>query len=233
MEKSKQMTALEDFVNHEEEEFKTSFLETYVSANPVPSTPIKSSEQLIEEWKQNLEENLKAFKKDIIKGFGLFKEKTPETDLPHLGGIVGKILSITAAAAGVSEQSPEPITFEDYEFLEGIAKKELSAGNNLDASCMFRFIIQLEPLYSPAWVGWAVCEQEEGQLDVVEQIYEMALHLFPEDPMIGLYSAEFYLNNNKVSKAKEILKQTKMNLVNIKSTDSDLFNEVNRLLQGL
>src|SRR5205085_1347290 len=101
------------------------------------------------------------------------------------------------------------------------------------SSCMFRFIIQLDPFYSLAWVGWASSEHEINSVDEVAKIYDMALQALPLDYLIRIYSAEFYIGINNKQKAKEILKQTFDEMVQNREEETIAYQEVTKLLNSL
>lgn len=226
----KNKTELEEKLKLEEDDF-VNFAINSLDPSFFKESKLKTREQKEEESREHIRENLTLYKHDIEQGIEFFKEKALDSEQYQLGEIFGKYTTLGNEFLGKSEG--KKITIEDLEFLERIAKRSLVKNELIAASCMFRFLLQMQPLYGPAWVGWAVCEQEHGNFDVVEQLYEAALLIIPNDFFVRYYAAEFYKLINKTEKAKEILQGTLEILSQDGKENSHAFEEVKLLMSSL
>lgn len=200
-----------------------------LAPNLKPPTPFKSIEEQEKEGRLQAAHLADLAEIDIQGSMNLFLDKAEDKD--KVLQIFLKMFSTFASLKNLGKAYP--ITNEDLEVLEEIAKKELVNKNIEEAEAMYRLIIQLDPTFSGAWVGYALCEQELGNLDVAEAIYELALSLMPQDYFILLFAADFYVIINQKEKAKTILENAKTELIESNSQDSYSYKEIEHSLESL
>ncbi len=241
MSNSKETTKVAEILGAENHEFKEFLYNSLFAANIKPS-PLKSLEDSKAEAMQQIDKLLELFKTDVKKGFDIFEQKALpieherlEEIFNHLNSIVstviGKEIHATNEVPSEEEIAQAQKTADDnLEFLESIASRVYAAKDYEDASCMFRFIIQVDPLYSPAWVEWAFCEQAQGHDEVVDQIFEMGINFLPHDYLIRIYAAEYYLKTNRKDKAREILEIAKAQLDEAREQESHTYKKIQQLL---
>lgn len=220
------LLSLNTYLNTEEEDF-VEFIISNMNFSNLEANELKSKEQTVEEARLRIRDNLKIYKKDIENGIRLFIKSALKSEQAMLDEIMQRYLTVSLFQEPGSQTS---LPIKDLEFLETIAKRELANCNYSDAGCLFRAIVQMEIIYGPAWVGMAICEQENGALDAASQIYETAMILLPNDYFIRYYAAEFYRFINEKDKAKEILQMTYDDLIKNGMKDSHTFKEIHKLL---
>lgn len=213
----------------EEEKFYRETLESFFEAPKI--SPLKSIEAQEKERNQKVNDFINVLKTDVEQGAKYFIEGRSQEELKKLTAIFDKVQTIVDHVAGKSEI--QELTDEDCTFLEELAKKSISDLQYEKASCMFRLIIKLNPLFSGAWVGWAVSEQELEHFEVVEIIYEMATQLLPFDCYVILFAAEYYAKCNSIDKAKDVLKRAKELLIENDMKNSNSYEAVEEALKNL
>lgn len=227
-----------DLLGPDEKEFKEFLFETLFAANIKP-TPLKTIEASTAEAMQQVDKLLELFKTDVKRGYEIFEQKALPIEKERLHEIYSRLTSVVSRAVGKEastskteeEAASEPyVVDENLEFLESIASRVFAAKDYADASCMFRFIIQLDPLYSPAWVEWALCEEAQKHNEVVDQIFEMGIGFLPHDYLIRIYACEHYIKTNRKSKAREILEAAKAELLAAKEQQSHTFKKIQQLI---
>lgn len=114
-----------------------------------------------------------------------------------------------------------------------MAKRRLVAQHFQEASCMYRLIVQWNYLYSDGWVGWAVCEGEQGHAEAARLIYQLALQLLPEDHYIVLFAADFYLSIQQVDQAVALLQHSHTRLLANGEEASASFAAIHRALEEI
>jgi len=226
-----EIAQIEKSIN-EDQVFMQKFLKKILKDNPQLSSP-ESSELILKEQDEKIETLLLLAKKDSRQAVEFYISACPEEQNYKLVAIFSKIASILDARAGVGVDKINPITTEDCEFLEELAKQKLIENEYECASCMYRFLVQINQFYSGGWVGWAICEHQQQHIEVVKNIYQIALALLPYDYYICLFAADFYIGINNKAKAKEILKKAKNQLLKDKMEKSKTFTEVNFSLNAI
>jgi hypothetical protein len=225
-----QLDDLNKYLANEQDDFKKFLLEHHF-ASQIRATPLKSYAQATSEMEQQIDQGMANLKEDIAKGIECFKQKALPLELKQLEKIFMKFSNFNFHSGQKALQSP--VKVEDLEFLEEIARRTLAENQNESAAAMFRFMLQLNLAYSPAWVGWAIAEQEMGNAQVTAAIYQLATGLLPEDYFIMIYAAEFYMLMNEKNKAREMLQRGKEKLISSREDQSASFKEINQLLNLL
>lgn len=156
-----------------------------------------------EQLKEKAATLISAYQTDIERGVQCFLEYTHTDEHKRLGEIFGKLQATILHQAGIGPENP--ITDDDYAFLDQIAMRTLREKHWKEASCLFRLIIQLNVFYSRAWVGCACAEQEMHHNEIADQIYTLATLMLPFDPYIAAFAADFYVSQNQRTKAREVL----------------------------
>lgn len=220
-------TALQNYISNEEEKFIKSLLREIEPT--LEETPLKTMEQALHERAENLKYNFEKARADFARGFDLYLQKLTEEEREQFFRIFLKLRNLAVAAIKKdAEEKVEALTVKDLEFLQEIAKKELSSNNNEEAGVMFRLIIHINPFYSPAWIGWAVAEYEQKNLDVVNQIYELGLSCMPDDLLLPVFAARFHILTNNRMKARELLEKAQEQA--IAHNDEEAMLEIKSLL---
>lgn len=241
MTNSKEITKIAELLGAEEQEFKKFLFDSLFAANVKPS-PLKSMEASKAEAMQQIDTLLELFKTDVKMGFEIFEQKALPIEQERLAEVFSHLNQIVSAVIGkdipkAQEQTEEEaakaqeIADENLEFLENIASRVYAAKDYPEASCMFRFIIQLDPIYSPAWVEWALCEQAQNHDEIVDQIFEMGISFLPHDYLIRIYASEYYIKTGRKGKAHEILETAKTELIDAREQDSHTFKKIQQLLE--
>lgn len=205
-------------------EFKQFLFDTHV-ASQLKMSPLKSLELAEAESKRAIDAVVEKGRFDIKRGYELFKSKAALENGEQFKAIAEKILG---------ESSESELGIDDYIFLDEMAKNELKASNFNEASCMFRFILQLNPWYGSAWVGWALCEQKQ-EPEVAYKIYELGLSIMPADYFICSYAADFFARKDK-EKALKILYDALVILAKEGRQNGYSFQELNAqrfLIEGI
>lgn len=223
---------LEENQKKEELDFKKSLLDNLIEFGIIVPSKLESLEQKTKKAQHQIDEQIKAYKADISDGVTLFLKYANIEEQISLKKILKKLTTITSSLMH-SNTPTSPIDNQDLDFLEDIAKRVLANGHNKDAACMFRLIIQFNFTESSAWIGWAICEQEDKHDDVVTQIYDLAMKLLPHDCLIRLYAADFYAAQNKKEKAKEILNEAANLLKQDGEQESETFKQINESLAAI
>ncbi len=214
-----------------EEEMKFQEDSIVESLGPINPSPLKSAKTQIREKKQRAKEIMDLISQDItIATQAFINECSPEEKM-RLDQIFDNMALQLKTFAEKKEAAPIPV--EDCEFMEEIAKRKLLKQEFQEAGRMFRFILQLNFIYSGAWVGWAISEQEQQHWDVVDQIFYIATTSMPHDSYIALFAADFYTLTNQLQRAVEILQQTKTQLIENNQQTSKSFELVNQSLERL
>lgn len=196
-----------------------------------PPSVFKTAKMLAQEEQAKTDIFINFLQEDIKMAIEFYKSECSKIDLPHFNQIIDKIKS--QANIYTKEKSIEAISEEDCEFLEELAKSKLKNGFNEEASCMYRFLTRIKFSYSGAWVGWAICEQEQQHLEIVDYIYQLAGEVLPYDYYICLFAADFYIATNQKEKAKELLDKAKLQLETDQMEDSKTYEDINLLLNKL
>lgn len=223
--------AVKDYFVHQEEEL-IDFLLKNIEPTLQPSA-FKSKEDALKETKQVIRMNLDQTRKDIVNGYQLFLAKTTPEEKKTFTNLMSNLYALANTYIQKKPLNFEKINIDDFSFLEEIAKRELIARNFNEASCMFRFIIQLNPVYSMAWVGCALSEYEQKNIETAEQIFELGMQILPEDLFIPLYAAQFFIITQQLHKALTILQTAKEKCLEKGMEKSEIFKEINLLLKSV
>ncbi len=212
---------------------ETEFAKEYLRGlfDPPKTSPLKSIQQQLDEQDNQIDELMVFAHRDTEKAVELFlNECLPEERL-KVEEIFFKAVSRLGEITGKFDA--HSITLEECECLEEIAKRKLIGHDYYNGSHMYRFIIQLNGFFSEAWVGWALCEQELGNWEAVDLIYQMALEFMPYDYYIILFAADFYISINRKEKAIAILEKGKQQLITDHLENSQSFKEIQESLKSV
>ena len=190
----------------------------------------QTKDQQIQELKKNIDANFSQVEEDLQRGLNLLMEKALPAEKTQVWESIQKMLQRQGKSNGQGE--PHARGFEDAVLLDKIAKREMAAKQYENAKCMFRFIIQVDSQYSPAWVGVALCEQEKG-LEAAEHIYKMGMDVLNNDYYIRLYAAKFYSGINQKAKAKEIVKKGIDDMQKSGNSHNQIYKDLSALLTEL
>lgn len=198
--------------------------------DPPPPNPLKSAKMLADEQDAKVEELMHFLQKDLKQGAEFYLSTYDPQAKERIIEIFNKIKS--RVNVYIDNKAYDPVTDEDCEFLENLAKDRLIRGEFEQASCMFRFLIHLNQFFSGAWVGWAMCEQEQNHIEMVDFIYQMACEILPLDYYIYLFAADFYSSKDK-KKAKTLLEKAKAQLEEDCMESSKTYEEILFLISKL
>jgi tetratricopeptide (TPR) repeat protein len=214
----------------EENEVKEIILQEFLSSNQIKPSELKTTEQIIDEFRNSLNENYSKYNQDLKNGIELFIQKTKDEELAQLETVLKKLFEESKKQPGSESQEEIQEKVSHLSFLEEIAKRELSENHYTEANSMFHFILSMEIFYSPAWIGCAVAEQLAGRQEEAEQIYETALIILEDDDVIRLYAGEFFLLTGRTERAKEILQNAKTHLQETGESNTEMFKEIEQLI---
>jgi hypothetical protein len=201
-------------------------------SEPLKLSPLKSVEQQEKERLEFAEKIINFRKDDLKKGFDLFLEASQGEQASIFQEILMKAKSLSLAILE-GKEATYYLTEQDFEWLDKIAEHQFSNHKYEEASCMFRFIIHLNCFFAPAWVGWANSEKNLSHLEVVEQIYDMAMEFFPDHFYLVLFASEFYVYYDKKDKAISILSSAKKKLIDLGMESSKSFQAIQNSLSNL
>ncbi|MBA3814814.1 MAG: hypothetical protein H0X26_10120 [Alphaproteobacteria bacterium] len=210
---------------------------------PLPS-PLKSIKDIDREQNMKINATMELLQRDIQLAIEFYFAECGPKDQPRLREIFAKIAQlnnfkekdeikdeIKDEVDRITEE--DRITIDDFKFLEELAKARLIRRLYGEASCMYRFILKINPGFSSGWVGWAICEEEQGHMEVVEYIYQLAGELLPFDHYITLFAADFFVSTDRKEKAKILLENAKSQLEADHMENSKTFEEIELSLKNL
>lgn len=202
-----------------------------VASPLIRPSPFKSQSAAEQDAKQQIDKVLETFKQDIVLATQLYLQKVPEREREKLIEIFRELTQFLphGPKAGTAISLP----WEKAEFLEKYAIEELAAGRVKEACSMFRFIIQICPKYSPGWVGWSRCEEALGETANLEAIFAMAMQTMPEDHLIRLQAAQYFMKTQRQGKARDLLEESRDALLKANEHNSETLFEIDRLLREL
>lgn len=198
MNETNKLTALADEQNATMQELKGEYADLWAGLSS-----FKDPKKAMETAEKEADIAVDAFHLDIERGAECYLKYAHEKESKSLGVVFGKLHSYILNKAGVGPLNP--LTVEDMELLDTIATRVLGENHHQEASCMWRFILQLDPHYSRAWVGWAVSELEMKNTEAVEFIYQLGLTLLPRDAYLAAFAADFYAAEGKKEQATAVL----------------------------
>jgi len=222
---------LEETVQSEEQAFKEFILKEIIPTGAVAPNSVKT---LSFEKSQNLaitDQLLQKIKSDLNHTIDLYTHTAHKKELAILHLIFNKITFQILVKTQKAEV--DPITDEDCEFLEEIAKRSLVQNHCQEASSMYRLIIQIKPNFSAAWVGWAAAELQLNHKEIVESIFKMALDLLPEDYFILLFAVDFYNSQERFSESKQLLEGALKKLNDQGNTHCHTYYEIEKELKAI
>lgn len=208
-----------------EEKFKDCLLNEIFIPGFIPILP--SDGIFKKERRTHLEEKLKLWNQETKRGLDLFLLIANQDERPKLELLFKDFEKLAEQKKNIPLQSSELL------FFEKMAKREYHEESYTNSSCMFRFIVTLHPLFSPAWVGWAMSEQELGHLGGVEKIYGVGLSLLPQDHYLRLFAAEYFIYSAQREKARVLLQESLLQLKKDGEQMSKTFNEISQLLEQI
>lgn len=227
---AQQTQLIQDYLNSEMKDFKNFLVESF-SENIQP-TPLKTVEQSKREIENEINNSLALFMQDISLGFSLFKEKVQGAEEKQWWGeFLNRISSIACSASGATTEPPQVIPYSDFEMMVNIAKREVKENRGVEASAMFRFILQMDPTYTDAWIGLAISEEAQGNMVQAGKIYDLGMEMLPFDFLLHFYAAQFFLLTNQKEKGREILSWCVEEMRKVGMSDSTVFDEMNKLLK--
>lgn len=212
------------------------FIYNQVAPNMKP-TPLKPLKFLEAEIDKKIKKIIDTNKEENIKGLELYFKAADETEKVQLQKICQKIAAPLLEAAKISNPDDqtqiEPLDLQDFILLEDIANRVLATKAFADASCMFRLMLGIHPLYGAAWRGWAQAELDAGNIADVEKICEIALTLLPHDYFVCTFSARFYLKQGDKTKAIDILQTALQGLTTLGQTDGPIYKQIYKLQESM
>lgn len=175
-------------------------------------------------------EYIDQLQSDIVKGYHLFLDLAEEEEKEILEKA---LLSITSVNEEINDNSTNcnSTNFENDLLLQRIAKRVLAKGDYENASCMFRFIIQMHIAFVPAWVGWFLSESLQKHDEIVEQILSLGLSLFPADYFLCTYSAKYYGERGQRQKALSLLQNGLAILEESHVNDEEILEKFENLIK--
>ncbi len=211
-----------------------SFFRDYLreTLGPPKLSPLKSIEGQEREQEQLIEKCLKFRQDDIGRGLQLFIDACKNEESTIFNDILARAQLQSLALV----EGKEITTFligSDFEWLDKIVERKFQSHNYEESSCMFRFMIQMNSFFVPAWVGWADSEKNLGHLEIVESIYDIAMESFPYNFYLVLFAADFYISYNQKNKAGLVLNKAKEKLIEEGMQSSKSFQAITKLLGKL
>lgn len=220
------ITEVLDSINQERLEVGNQ-LEELLLSHCTP-TPLKTEQQQRAKCQEKVNLLFKTLEVDMKQNIECYLNHTLPHEKETLAHSIVKIfLSFQAL---FEKKEAVPFTDEDWAPFDVIATRTFSEDKFKEASCMWRLIIELSPMYSRAWVGWALAEQMSGHHDVVNQIYHLTKELFPYDAYIALFAADFYLCENKPHEARERIQNTIQKLKEVEGIAPETYEALNHKL---
>lgn len=204
-------------------------VESLIENGPFKTTPLKDMNQLKAELNLKLNEliNLQIEKgKEVPQ---LFDQIALESEKKQ----VAEIFHQLAEKAATQELTSISFLVDDeaLDFLNEIARRAVGEGKFEIAASLYQFLLQLDLSYGNGWIGLAICAHEICGEEGAQQTYELGLSLLPNDPLLAIYAAEFFILTDKKEKAMEILEPLSEKLINEGKDQGVTYSEVNRLIQ--
>lgn len=214
-------------IDHDRSGFKQYLYETFYAPNLKPS-PLKSLEECEKQARKQIDDAFDEYVNNLVDGEDLFLEKASKDEKERLNQIIQK-------SANESEDPDYPfsISLEDAHFLEQIARRQLAESHYKDAATLFKWILFYIPVYSPAYVGAAIAEQQLHHIDAAKETFKMGLTLMPKDSYLVSYAADFHVTINQVDRSKEILNEYLQLLKEEGLETSDDYKQMNKKLAQL
>jgi hypothetical protein len=190
--------------------------------------PLHTDEQRAAKCQHDAEEMFQALRTDIKRGVECYEQYVHPTERGALKTVFDKVFEQMEKVG--RKETLSSLTNEDLAPLDAIATRTFAEKHLKEASCMWRFIIQLQPANSRAWVGWALAEQENHHIEIVEYIYNLGRELLPHDIYLAWFAADFYLTENKADMSREIINNTITTLKGIEGIPHEAFDVLNEKL---
>jgi hypothetical protein len=191
-------------------------------------SPLETDKQRASKCKHEAQHIFEALRVDIKRGVDCYTYYAHPAEKYELNILFGKIFE-NMEKFGRNEPLT-PLTDEDIAPLDTIATRAFTEKHLKEASCMWRLILQLQPVNSRAWVGWAIAEQMNHHTEIAEHIYRLGRELIPHDIYLALFTADFYLTENKTNMAREIIHKTIDILKRIDGVEQEAFVILNEKL---
>lgn len=149
----------------------------------------------------------KLYKLDLTRGIECYLQEGSSEEKKRFQDILDR-LKLLANSGPLKKKKDYPLTDGDISFLDSLAARVLGEKKFKEASCMWRFIIQLIPFYDRAWVGWAISETELGHREIVAQIYQAGLEFLPNSVFLAKYASNFFCIEGKKDQARTLVQNT-------------------------
>lgn len=195
--------------------------------NIMPTT-IKPLEFCEAEAREHIHTVFDQLMKDLALGEDLFLKAASPEEKTSLSTIFGKLTEIP-----LFNDNQFPLDLPDAILLDKIARRELAAEHFETASSMFRYLLMRQPNYDSAWVGCAIAEQLQNHIQNADDIYSMALQLYPKSYLISSFAADFFLANHHPKKAIQILENAVSELMKNGMEASKELKQMSELLEQL
>lgn len=202
-------------------------LQDQLFADSMPN-PMQTEQQRAAKCQHDANQVFNALQTDIKRGIECYMNYALSSEQRELGKFFSKIFVYTQTAA--KQNTPFALNEEDVNLLDNIATRTFSESHCKEASCMWRLIIQLDPTNSRAWVGWALAEQKNKNIECVEQIFRLGLELLPYNVYLALFAADFYMSENKIPIARGIIHKTNETLKGIEGATPESYEALNQKL---
>lgn len=208
----------------------TKELQHQLLAQSMPN-PLQTEEQRAAKCQHDAQQVFDALRIDIKRGIECYAQYTLPVEKEKLSALFNKIFDYMEIFG--RKETPPALTDKDIAPLDIIATRTFAEEHYKEASCMWRFILQLQPTNSRAWVGWAIAEQMNHHTEIVEHIYRLGRELLPHDIYLALFAADFYLSENKADISREIIHKTFDTLKEIEGINPEAFDVLNQKLADI
>lgn len=215
-----------DLINQEAAEVLKE-MEEYLMSQSMPN-PLQTPQQQAAHYHQQVNQMFSAMYVDLKRGVECYVQKALPDEKARLLKTFGKISAISKAFA--EKTTPVPLDEEDYALFDTMATRTFAENQFQEASCMWRFVIQLQPENSRAWVGWAIAEQMNREIESVEYIYRMGLELLPYDVYLALFAVDFYLSQNHPEKARDVINKAMEARRGVEGVKAEVSDELEKKL---
>jgi tetratricopeptide (TPR) repeat protein len=202
-------------------------MEDYLMSQSIP-TPLQTPQQQAAHYRQQVKQMFDAIHIDLKRGVECYVQQALPDEKERLQKTFSKIFAISQAL--VAKTTPVPLNEEDYALFDTMATRTFVENQFKEASCMWRFLIQLQPENSRAWVGWAMAEQMNQNIDMVEHIYKMGLEILPYDVYLAMFAVDFYLSQSHPEKAREVISKAQEARQGVEGVKAEVSEELEKKL---
>ena len=187
--------------------FKDAYAEKYCMQLSRGIPPLESQKNFIEKnvglSNKEINNSLDSFFEGLIAFLKEDHEKSPIIPIfRHLDRLINISSDLVLKK---THQEILDISNEDYLKLYNLAEKEFDKKSYQTASSMFFLLIWLNPTIFHSQLNFGLSKALQGNHKEAEQIYEVCLLSFPEEPLVYVYAADNFYMMGDDQKAKELL----------------------------